>query len=127
MCLLPFRGVRNMTTVASYLPPFFRRTNMKKHILASLVIATLSASAFALPQITAQQSAAPVVAEGGAERTLERFRIAEGGADRVGPNRVAEGGADRVGPNRVAEGGADRVGPNRVAEGGADRVGPNRV
>ncbi|EZH76524.1 hypothetical protein AU05_04380, partial [Ectopseudomonas composti] len=101
---------------------------MKKQILASLVIAALSASAFALPQINAQQSAAPVVAEdgadrvgpnrvaeGGAERTLERFRVAEDGADRVGPNRVAEGGADRVGLNRVAEGGADRVGLNRVA------------
>ena len=113
---------------------------MKKQILASLVIAALSASAFALPQISVQQSAAPVVAEdgadrvgvnrvveGGAERTLERFRVAEDGADRVGPNRVAEGGADRVGPNRVAEGGADRVGLNRVAEDGADRVGASRI
>ena len=101
---------------------------MKKQILASLVIAALSASAFALPQINAQQSATPVVAEdgadrvgpnrvaeGGAERTLERFRVAEDGADRVGPNRVAEGGADRVGLNRVAEDGADRVGASRIS------------
>ncbi|MDV5859705.1 hypothetical protein QM298_01690 [Pseudomonas mendocina] len=74
---------------------------MKKQILASLVIAALSASAFALPQINVQQSAAPVVAEGG--------------ADRVGLNRVAEGGADRVGLNRVAEDGADRVGASRIS------------
>ncbi|XLY87778.1 phage infection protein [Ectopseudomonas mendocina] len=114
---------------------------MKKQILASLVIATLSASVFALPQISAQQSAAPVVAEdgadrvgtnrvaeGGAERTLERFCVAEDGADRVGPNRVAEGGAERTLERfRVAEDGADRVGPNRVAEDGADRVGASRI
>ena len=61
---------------------------MKKQILASFVIATLSASAFALPAISAQESKAPV--------------IAEGGADRVGANRVAEGGADRVGANRIS-------------------------
>ena len=61
---------------------------MKKQILASLIIAALSASAFALPQITVQQSAAPVVAEDG--------------ADRVGLNRVAADGADRVGASRIS-------------------------
>ncbi|WP_277373028.1 hypothetical protein [Pseudomonas sp. AA-38] len=86
---------------------------MKKQILASLVIATLSASAFALPQIAVQSTAVPVVAEDG--------------SDRVGPNRVAEDGADRVGANRVAADGADRVGANRVAADGADRVGVNRT
>ncbi|MFY1019660.1 phage infection protein [Ectopseudomonas khazarica] len=114
---------------------------MKKQILASLVLAALSASAFALPQVTVEQSTAPVVAEdgadrvganrvaeGGAERTLERFRVAEDGADRVGANRVAEGGAERTLERfRVAEDGADRVGANRVAEGGADRVGASRI
>ena len=28
---------------------------------------------------------------------------------------VAEGGADRTGANRVAEGGADRIGANRIS------------
>jgi len=101
---------------------------MKKQILASLVIASLSAGAFALPQVSVEQSNSPTVAadgadrvgpnrvaEGGAERTLERFRVAEDGADRVGPNRVAEGGADRVGINRIAADGTDRVGINRIA------------
>ena len=41
---------------------------MKKHILASFVIAALSASAFALPQVSVEQLAAPVVAEDGADR-----------------------------------------------------------
>ena len=56
---------------------------MKKHILASLVIVALSANAFAAPQSSVQSGAAPLVAEGG--------------ADRVGVNRVAADGADRVG------------------------------
>ncbi|GIZ12630.1 hypothetical protein [Pseudomonas sp. NCCP-436] len=86
---------------------------MKKQILTSLVIAALSASAFALPQSVTQVSPAPVVAEDG--------------SDRVGVNRIAEGGADRVGLNRVAEDGSDRVGVNRIAEDGADRVGANRL
>lgn len=41
---------------------------MKKQILASLVLAALSASAFALPQATVEQFTAPVVAEDGADR-----------------------------------------------------------
>lgn len=87
---------------------------MKKQILASLVIASLSASAFALPQVSVQQSAAPVVAEDG--------------SDRVGPNRVVEGGSERTLERfRVAEDGSDRVGPNRVVEDGSDRVGANRI
>ncbi|HEY1028800.1 MAG TPA: hypothetical protein VGE28_14395 [Pseudomonas sp.] len=41
---------------------------MKRQTLASIVIAALSASALALPQATAESSAASVVAEGGADR-----------------------------------------------------------
>lgn len=102
---------------------------MKKQILASLVIATLSTAAFALPQIVEQPAAASLVAEdgadrvginrlaeGGSERTLERFRVAEDGADRVGINRLAEGGSERTLERfRVAEDGADRVGVNRIS------------
>jgi copper(I)-binding protein len=74
---------------------------MKKQILASLVIASLSAGAFALPQVSVEQSNAPAVAADG--------------ADRVGTNRIAADGSDRVGINRIAADGADRVGINRIA------------
>ena len=86
---------------------------MKKQILASFVIAALSASAFALPQVSVEQLVAPVVADDG--------------ADRVGVNRIAADGADRVGVNRIADDGADRVGANRVAADGSDRVGASRI
>jgi hypothetical protein len=111
---------------------------MKKHILAALILSSLSINAFALPQSNPQpllgekhdssiESDAGfgrnLQTEGGADRLQERLRVAEDGADRVGPNRIAEGGADRLQERlRVAEDGADRVGPNRVAEGGADRL-----
>lgn len=91
---------------------------MKKKIIASLILATLSASAFALPQ----QRVQPLLFESKASSTIAERTVAEGGAERTGVNRVAEGGAERTGVNRVAEGGAERTGANRVAEGGAERL-----
>ena len=111
---------------------------MKKHILTALILSSLSINALALPQTNPQPLLGEnhdssveadavrgynLQAEGGADRLHERLKVAEDGADRVGPNRLAEGGADRMNERlKVAEDGADRVGPNRLAEGGADRL-----
>lgn len=77
---------------------------MKKQILASLILASLTTSAFALPGIEQPPliELQPVqhestVAEGGAERLLESRGLAENGAERNKAFRVAEGGAERVG------------------------------
>lgn len=78
---------------------------MKKQILASLILASLSVSAFALPYSAAQSLQGESKTSG----------IAADGADRTGGNRVAEGGAERLQePVRVAEDGADRTGVNRI-------------
>ncbi len=115
---------------------------MKKQILAALILTSLSAGAFALPQSAPQpllgeakastlEDFSPLdpLAENGSERLQERLRIAEDGADRTTtPNRVAEGGAERLQQRlRVAEDGAERTKPNRVAEGGAERTGNQRI
>ena len=105
---------------------------MKKQILAALILTSLSAGAFALPQSNPQ----PLLGEAKAsklddfirldplaENGSERLRIAADGADRTKPNRVAEGGSDRLQERlRIAEDGADRAKQNRVAEGGSDRL-----
>ena len=78
---------------------------MKKQILTSLILASLSVSAFALPQ------SAPQPQSGGVNAGST---LAEDGADRTGINRIAEDGADRTGVNRIAEDGADRTGVNRI-------------
>ncbi|MDA7089006.1 hypothetical protein PH586_21740 [Pseudomonas sp. SA3-5] len=66
---------------------------MKKPILASLtlaglLLASLSVSAFVLPQDIGQ-----------VDKTARLY--SEGGADRTGVNRVAEGGAERTAANRT--------------------------
>ncbi|MGH8354905.1 MAG: hypothetical protein ACRERY_15475 [Pseudomonas sp.] len=105
---------------------------MKTQLLLSLALSVLAANAFAVPSdnpqpLLGESKASPNVrpqdrhvTEGGADRLLQRLRVAEGGAERTGL-RVAEDGADRTGL-RVAEDGADRTGL-RVAEDGADRTG----
>ena len=75
---------------------------MKKQILASLILASLSVSAFALPQSAPQPQSGGV----NAGSTLA--------ADSADINRIAEDGADRTGVNRLAEDGADRTGVNRI-------------
>ncbi len=109
---------------------------MKKQILAALILTSLSAGAFALPQSNPQPLLGEAkasklddfirldpLAENGSERLQERLRIAADGADRTKPNRVAEGGSDRLQERlRIAEDGADRTKQNRVAEGGSDRL-----
>lgn len=115
---------------------------MKKQILTALILTSLSASVFALPQHTPQPLLGEMQdssvktqmgfgrnlqTEGGADRLQERLRVAADGADRSGLNRVAESGADRTPGIRVAEDGADRTSQNRVAEGGAERTPGMRV
>ncbi|WP_439859088.1 hypothetical protein [Pseudomonas sp. MBLB4136] len=86
---------------------------MKKQILASLILASLSTGAFALPT-----SAAP------APQNALKATLAADGSDRTGPGRIAEGGAERLHERlRVAEDGAERRQEHlRVAEGGAERL-----
>ena len=89
---------------------------MNKQILASLILATLTTSAFALPgkdqppltEVKAAHSS-ETLSENGSERS-KALRVAEGGAERTKSFRVAEGGADRlIERNAVAEGGAERT------------------
>jgi len=114
---------------------------MKKQILAALILASLSAGAFALPQSDPQpllgeakasklEGFSPLdpLAENGSERLQQRLRVAEDGAERTAPNRVAEGGAERLQQRlRIAEDGAERTETHRVAEGGAERTGNQRI
>ena len=108
---------------------------MKKQILAAVILSSLSAATFALPQTDPQPLLGEVkatrlegfrgvnpLAESGAERLQERF--AESGADRL-QQRFAEGGADRL-QDRFAEGGAKRL-QDRFAEGGAERTLNQRI
>lgn len=106
---------------------------MKKQLIASLILSTLTGAAFALPgdeqpPLTELQhiSAPSTVAEGGADRLIDTRDVAESGADRlIDSHNVAEGGADRLNDIRtVAEGGADRLAESHlVAENGSERVG----
>ena len=97
---------------------------MKKQILTALILTSLSASAFALPQNNPQPLLGEMLdssvhtqlglgrnlqTEGGADRLQERLRIAEDGAERTPGIRLAADGAERTGLNRVAEGGAERT------------------
>lgn len=78
---------------------------MKKQILTSLILASVSVSAFALPH-----GAAPSLQ--GAGKTIS---VAADGAERTGANRLAEGGAERLQERvRLAEDGAERTGVNRI-------------
>ncbi len=104
---------------------------MKAHAIAALFLTSLSATAFALPsepQPVLGESrdnsgfiqVVEPVAENGSDRT-PGLRVAEGGAERT-LNRVAEDCSDRTPGFRVAEDGADRTPGFRVAEDGADRT-----
>lgn len=108
---------------------------MKKQILASLILATLTSSAFALPgneqpPLIELKSVhhESTVAEGGAERLIESRDVAENGSERTKAFRVAEGGSQRLIDSRdIAEGGSDRLIDSRdIAEGGSDRLIENR-
>lgn len=85
---------------------------MKRHFLISLSLSLLAANAFALPNHTPQPLLGEVkdsqpeiqlqdrhLAEGGAERLLQRVHTAENGAARTPGQKhlhVAEGGAERL-------------------------------
>lgn len=79
---------------------------MKKQILASLILASFSVSAFALPQSAAQSQF---------DGANAGSTVVEDGYDRTGGNRIAEDGFDRTGSNRIAEDGADHTGVNRIS------------
>jgi len=112
---------------------------MKAQLLLSLTLSVLAAHASAVPtdnpqpllgESKASQDVRPQyrhVTEGGADRLLERFRIAEDGADRTPGLRITEDGADRTPGLRVTEDGADRTPGLRIAEDGADRTPGLRV
>lgn len=85
---------------------------MKPRLLLSLALSAFAANALALPGDDNQpllgeardsqqelRALAPDLAEGGADRLLERLRLAEDGADRTPGQkrlRLAEGGAERL-------------------------------
>ena len=83
---------------------------MKSPAFASLILASLSFNAFALPESQPQ----PLLGE------LRSSQVEEQQFTPVQP--LAEGGADRLNNRRIAEGGAERVGNRRIAEGGAERL-----
>lgn len=92
---------------------------MKNVALASLILASLSFNALAVPADHNQ----PLLGENLERRQeLPLPALAADGAERTGPRRVAEDGAERSRAFRVAEGGAERVNRLRVAEGGAERL-----
>ncbi len=81
---------------------------MKSQVFASLILASLSASVFALPYDQPEFTQSAV--------KTSFSHVAESGSDRTGANRVAENGSDRRGANRIAESGSDRLqGAQRVA------------
>lgn len=83
---------------------------MKSQAFASLILASLTFNAFALPESQPQ----PLLGElQGTQTTLPQTQalppLAEGGAERLINRRIAADGADRVGRLRIAEGGAERL------------------
>ncbi|OYT97768.1 MAG: hypothetical protein CFE49_00215 [Pseudomonas sp. PGPPP3] len=95
---------------------------MKSQAFASLILASLSFNAFALPESQPQPLLGELRSSQADEQKLSPQPLAEGGAERLNNRRIAEDGADRVGRKRIAEGGAERVGNRRIAEGGAERL-----
>lgn len=85
---------------------------MKNVALASLILASFSLNALAVPaehnQPLLGEKVQPAL-------TQPVMPVAADGADRVGGQRIAADGAERVGKPRVAEGGADRLLARRLA------------
>ncbi|MBP8171259.1 MAG: hypothetical protein KAX90_03105 [Pseudomonas sp.] len=88
---------------------------MKSPAFASLILASLSFNAFALPESQPQ----PLLGElrsSQAEQPLTPVQpLAEGGAERLSKRRIAADGAERVIRQRLAEGGAERLLSRRQA------------
>ena len=99
---------------------------MKSPAFASLILASLSFNALALPESQPQPLLGELRSSQVEEQQLSPVQpLAEGGADRLNNRRIAADGADgaeRVGGKRIVEGGAERVGNRRIAEGGAERL-----
>lgn len=96
---------------------------MKSPAFASLILASLSFNAFALPESQPQPLLGELRSSQADEQKLAPTQpLAEGGADRLNNRRIAADGAERVGGKRIVEGGAERVGNRRIAEGGAERL-----
>ena len=88
---------------------------MKSPAFASLILASLSFNAFALPESQPQ----PLLGElrsSQAEQPLTPVQpLAEGGAERLSTRQIAADGAERVIRQRLAEGGAERLLSRRQA------------
>lgn len=88
---------------------------MKSPAFASLILASLSFNAFALPESQPQ----PLLGElrsSQAEQPLTPVQpLAEGGAERLSKRRITADGAERVIRQRLAEGGAERLLSRRQA------------
>lgn len=96
---------------------------MKSQAFASLILASLSFNTFALPESQPQPLLGELRSSQADEQKLSPAQpLAEGGAERLLNRRIAADGAERVGRKQVAEGGAERVGNRRIAEGGAERL-----
>ena len=96
---------------------------MKSPAFASLILASLSFNAFALPESQPQPLLGDLRSSQVEEPQLSPVQPrAEGGAERLINRRIAADGAERVGGKRIVEGGAERVGNRRIAEGGAERL-----
>lgn len=70
---------------------------MKSQAFASLILASLSFNAFALPESQPQPLLGELRSSQADEQKLTPTQpLAEGGAERVGNRRIAEGGAERL-------------------------------
>ena len=85
---------------------------MKNVALASLILASFSLNALAVPAEHNQPLLGEKVQPA---HTQQVMPVAADGADRIGGQRIAADGAERVGKPRVAEGGADRLLARRLA------------
>ena len=109
---------------------------MKSQAFASLILASLSFNAFALPESQPQpllgelhqsQTEAPQIApaqplaENGAERVGGKHEMKDSG-QRTGIYQIAEDGAERVGGKHEMKDSRQRTGTYQIAEDGAERL-----
>ena len=89
---------------------------MKSPAFASLILASLSFNAFALPESQPQPLLGELRSSQVEEQQLSPVQpLAEGGAERLSKRRIAADGAERVIRQRLAEGGAERLLSRRQA------------
>ena len=96
---------------------------MKSQAFASLILASLTFNAFALPESQPQ----PLLGElrssqAEARPSAPAQPLAQSAAKRLNNPQIAEGGAERVGRKRVLKDAGKRAGNRQIAEGGAERL-----